>query len=141
MNKRHFLRYAAVTLSSTAGCVRTEPGSGVVIVFDGEIGTSAGSFSMDGTIVVGGGVQAVKRYEETTIGLYSLQGAPIHSEPVGILEASREVTVRIDQIPQYVIISSPGFWREPEIQVEYYRRTDEGYRVEYATSPEGLPSR
>lgn len=139
MDKRRLLRYGVVALVSTAGCVRTEPGPGVVIVFDGEITASTDGFSMTGTVVISGGVSTVGKYEETEITLYSDQGRQIHTELLGVLESDQSVTIRTDRVPQYVILSSPDFWREPEIQVEYYVLTDDEYRVEYATSHKELP--
>lgn len=97
---------------------------------------------MDGFVSTGGGIPDHDRYRDVRVLLYAANGTLLDSKLLGYLPAnhgSRNISINTSANPKYIIFQSPDFWTG-QMQVEYSVRTDDGYRIEYATSENELPT-
>lgn len=107
-------RFSVVTLCLVAavamlsGCSVGNPAYNGDIDFEGELTAENGTFVMDGEVVNSGFANVT--FEEVRIFLYAENGSRLDIIEVGVLYGSASVSYRSQQVPQYVIISSPDFW-------------------------------
>jgi len=104
-----------------AGCY-VDPSDDGIIVFHGNISTEGGQFWMNGTITHDAGSPTEDSWEDIEIVLADAECRELQRTSVGTLQnASAELPVSIsyDQVPLYVIISSPTVWGG-ETDVDYY---------------------
>lgn len=143
MSIKKYFAVSLVLLAVTSGCVlpRTEPGYGVDIGFSGDIERQSGAFEMNGSLTVGGGNAKLDAYRNVSVFLYSNDTTLIGEEEIGVLEGRTAVDIRSQRQPQYVIINSPDFWEEPQIEVDYYVWSDEHqkYGIHEASSRDEFP--
>lgn len=157
MNQKPTLQWCVVILAVVAtGCGTVPQGDATHISLYGEenqttsdialnpITYSESEFSIEGDLVAGGGAPDRETYRGVSILLYAADSTLMCSVTLGDWKPSVPMRVELstDEVPQYVIIYSPDFWREP-MSVEYFVRNDE--RDEFvpqdASSKEELPIR
>ena len=135
------LALLAVLLVALAGCVHNPPGAN--ITYNGNLSASADGFVMEGEIEnQDPNPEGPTHFDNVSVYLYSAEKELIHTEHVGELEREANVSIRIDTVPKYVIISAPGFWSEKNAEVDYYEYTDGqnlGYMVGVVASRDELP--
>jgi len=141
MDKKALLTFGVACLCVLSGC--TLFGQPEVINYVGEIETTDGQFHMDGELV-NSSPGDPPTFRNITLYLYSKSGEMIKSKPVGSLQRRTNVSVRSNSIPEYVIFSSPDFWKSGGItggiSVSYYEQNDQGnYTEEKAGARDGLP--
>jgi len=95
---------------------------------------------MDGQFITALGNDYV--YENVTMYLSHSNGSLIEARQLGTLDETVSVSVVSEEIPAYVYIDSPDFWKQDNFAVYYYEyRGGDGvqYRQEWAKSRSELP--
>lgn len=120
-------------LSSSFEDPRTEPPEPRNHVrFDGTV-TWNGSFILDGELTLGGLDRNVTEFSNTSVKLYSEEGAFMEGRCLGTVSSvrsSNEVSVVLDERPTYVLFVSPDYWhpdRVERFQVINYRWENDQY--------------
>jgi len=90
---------------SLSGCLT--PGPGTPIKYGGDFETTDGQFQMNGTIA---DTTASGPFEDVRVYFYTENKVLIKSTNVGTLPAN--VSLTASQIPYYIIIDSPDFWKK-----------------------------
>lgn len=80
---------------------------------------------MLGPIVEEPGTAGFHSFDDVGVYLYTENRDLIDSQAIGTLNESVSVSISSQEIPHYVIIDSPDFWRVRGVQVTYYQLADE----------------
>lgn len=139
MNQNATLQWCVVILAVVvAGCGTVPQGDATHISLYGEenqtasdialnpITYSESEFRIEGDLVAGGGAPDRETYRDVSILLYAEDSTLVCSVTLGDWNPAEQMRVELstNEIPQYVIIHSPDFWREP-MSVEYFVRNEE----------------
>lgn len=138
--KRWILGIVIISLS-LAGCtIGDGPYQQPEITFEGTINVTENGFSMNGEIT--NLEDEPTPFENVTVALYSANNELIREVDAGALDRRTDISITAVEVPEYVIISSPEFWKRDDISVDYFIRTRDGpgyYRTQTAHSRSDLP--
>lgn len=109
------------------------------VYFTGTTTVSNGSFIMRGEIRGCFGHVGPDKCEDTRVLLYTENGSLIASEYVGTLNGRRNVSLRTDRIPHYVVLTSPDVWGANHTSVGYFFYSDGLYLGRRVGEREELP--
>ena len=138
--RRSLWPVALAVLVVTGGCVLPGEPPEIISFSVGTHVTDEG-FRMGGSIVNEGQGEPT-RFTDVRIYLYTANGTLLHTEAVGTLERRRNVSIETERVPEYIIVTAPGFWEHPNIDVEYLELRDESegiYSVKGVDSRDEFP--
>lgn len=129
-----------VILVASSGCTLFGPGDS--IDYSGEKEISDTGFRMEGQIT--NGVRGTPtEFDDVGVYLYSENRTLIRAVSAGTLVRKANVSVRTEEIPEYIVIHSPEFWDVRKISVVYYELVDEAdgvYSPSTVSSKSELPA-
>lgn len=105
-----------ILLIVLSGCMGM--GESHSVRFDGTVAVSGGEFVMDGRVFVSGGTAPAQHYSDVSVGLYDADREVLDRVVLGNMSAfgdapgERRVNISREFRPAYVVIESPGFWRD-----------------------------
>lgn len=122
---------ALLVVSIMTGC-GTAP-SHHSIDFSGTIEVENEEFVMNGNISVSVGAESDTTFDKVSIVFYTSEKKVIQRVSIGTLSTrsplQQPVNFTLSQIPAYVVIESPDFWRtDATVYVEAYERPEDGRR-------------
>lgn len=112
-----------LALVVTTGCaVQSEPRND--LSFSGTATVENGTFHLEGELELGRGAGSDQNYSDISVVLYDGNRSEIESVEVGRMSTNpgwgttrRPITVTSGTVPTYVVVESPDFWKEGEIEV------------------------
>ncbi|WP_459191968.1 hypothetical protein [Halosimplex sp. J119] len=104
--------------------------SGGSINFSGELNATESQFTLSGEVTNTGYTDTV--YRNVSVYLFTANGTVIDSENIGELGRSTAVSMTTNRTPKHVIVHSPSFWADENIDVSYYEF------VKDSQSPDGI---
>jgi hypothetical protein len=119
MTRRFTLAIILAALLILAGCASKQQQHS--IGFDGEVNYTDDTFTIDGEIYVNSGSAGPQSYPNVKVVLYAANKSRLDAIPIGPMSAYNEsgdapvrrtIKIKRSYRPTYVVIESPGFWRD-----------------------------